>query len=127
MLPLSERPPTPIWSTLRFCAVFLSAMICMHTTQLLASPLAIIPWTRRKFYWPFIDLTKAQYGYLLVWITQHFAPTTILLTVDEDVRVEDLVTLDGGEGQWLHLPHHSGALCRLLRSERCRIDEDAQS
>lgn len=109
MQPLTDRPNKPIWQTIRFCAFFGLAMVAIHVTQLIACPLAVIPWTRRKFFWPFIDLTKAQYGYLLVFISQHYAPTKVLLTVDDDVNLEELVTLDGDQARWLHLPQHSGA------------------
>jgi len=83
-------------------------MLFIHTFQILALPLAVIPYTRRRLFWPFIDLTKTQYACLLVAITQYFAPTKIVLTVEDGLSMNEVVERDDNRHDRLKLPERNG-------------------
>ena len=121
--PIRSRPKpsnaaSALVLNLSFQLVFALSMILIHALQLLVSPLYLIPQTRNLFR-RIITFTKRQYALLLVFITQAFAPTKLVITVDKGSSPRDLVDVDDVDTviRKLRLPQRSGSC--LDNDRRC--------
>ncbi|GAA5877035.1 hypothetical protein JCM3774_006882 [Rhodotorula dairenensis] len=99
-VPIKSRPPPTLadWVHLvTFNLVFGSLLIYSHIYQLASLPLALIPhpWARTVFE-AFNEHAKETFASSLIFIVSQFAPTTIILTADEDdsVNLHKLVKRD---------------------------------
>lgn len=113
--PIASRPKPDWLAQLRFIGFnvfFAGFMVLMHLFQLLAALLWLVE-PLRPLKDKAIAFTKGQFGLLCVFITQWFAPTNFILTVEEDVDINTIVTPMGPTK--LHLPARSGMFSlRLL-------------
>ncbi|BGP23701.1 lysophosphatidic acid acyltransferase / lysophosphatidylinositol acyltransferase [Rhodotorula toruloides] len=94
-IPIKQRPPPSIQSWLHFIAfnIFFSAsMILIHSFQLFALPLLLIPHpSARTLYVALQTHAKEAFTSDLILITHWFGPTRLVLTADESVNLEELV------------------------------------
>lgn len=68
-IPISDRPPHgPLFSKIFFPLLFDLGIIGIHTTQLCALPLLLIPIWGRKWFEAVIDWTKDGFGRLREWL-----------------------------------------------------------
>jgi hypothetical protein len=82
-------------------------MLWIHFLQLAVSLLHFIE-PLRPIKDTCIAFTKEQYGLLLVFISQSFAPTKIVLTVDESEDSASLMVTDKAGARRLQLPQRNG-------------------
>lgn len=91
-VPIKARPPLT-WADrahlVTFNLVFGILLIYSHLYQLASLPLALIPhpWARVVFE-GFNEHAKETFASSLIFIVSQFAPTTIILTADEDGSVD---------------------------------------
>lgn len=82
-------------------------MLWMHFLQLALCLLDIIE-PLRPLKDTFMTFNKKQYGLLLVFISQSFAPTKIVLTVDEGEDSASLRVTEKSGARRLQLPQRNG-------------------
>lgn len=98
VVPIAKRAiPGYSWRPLIFNIYFFSIAICLHAWQIVALPLAILSPSRKLFFVPLCRIVKEQAGHLLVSINQIFAPTTLLLTFEEDLQESELAKVKDGD------------------------------
>lgn len=86
-----------LWNALLFGVFFDGAMIMINATQFLLFPLRLLalyyPQVLLVYDWG-IQYTKGAFGTLLVLITQWFAPTKFIITMDGTNEVFDVIPRD---------------------------------
>ncbi len=66
--------------------------VCIHTTQILGSPLYFF---NKNYYYAYMALTKQSFGLLITTMTQWFSPTLIRVSGDASIRGQLKQTSDG--------------------------------
>ncbi|KZT52522.1 hypothetical protein CALCODRAFT_512032 [Calocera cornea HHB12733] len=93
-LPIDARPPHMRWlPALLFACIYNFGCISIVAFQLLVWPLQLFEPTR-KWHYELIDWTKESFALLCMCVIQWFAPVKIVMTADEGIDLDSLVTTD---------------------------------
>ncbi|GAA5985407.1 hypothetical protein JCM11641_000147 [Rhodosporidiobolus odoratus] len=96
--PIPERPPPSYHDRVRsltFNIIFGAGIVLTFLFQLIVLPFALLPQaSAQKLFRGAISYSKDVFASLLILIVHVFGPTTLVLTADDSVNLEELVRRD---------------------------------